>query len=275
MPKTLTTSKYKALLADLRRIVEQGRQRARRAVHQELAATYWEVGRRIVEEGLTDRAGYGEAVLEGLSEELGIDVRTLQQSILFFQTYKTSPRAHNLSWSHYRVLMSIKDDEQRIWYESVADKDGITRNTLAKWVKEGRFYEYNDPTGAPPEEAKLIRPVEPTYLYKALVERVIDGDTLLLRVDLGFQVWKEQRLRLADIDTPSLDYPQGQKARRYVLEALASVEFVMVKTHKIDIYGRYVGHVFYSTETDDKDRIFREGRYLNGDLVAFGLARKV
>lgn len=275
MSKIITADRYNTFLADLRRIIEQGRRRARQAVGRELTVVYWQVGRRIVEEGLNDRAAYGEAVLTDVSRDLGIDLRTLQQAVLFFQTYKTSPRARNLRWSHYRVLLSIRDEEQRIWYENVAEKEQMTRNTLAKWVKDGRFYEYNDPTISAPEGAELPRPASPTYLYKALVERVIDGDTLLLRLDLGFQVWKEQRLRLAQIDVPPLDEPPGEKAYRYVLETLAQVDFVMIKTNKIDIYGRYVGHVFYSTETDDKDRIFREGRYLNGELVAMGLAKRV
>ena len=47
----------------------------------------------------------------------------------------------------------------------------------------------------------------------------------------------------------------------------------MVKTNKIDIYGRYVGHVFYSLADDpDKAEVFRSGRYLNQELVEKGLA---
>ena len=41
------------------------------------------------------------------------------------------------------------------------------------------------------------------YLYKCVVTRVIDGDTVDVDVDLGFDVWlKKQRVRLAGIDTP-------------------------------------------------------------------------
>jgi len=119
----------------------------------------------------------------------------------------------------------------------------------------------------------LKRPLESTYIYKATVWRVIDGDTLLLQIDLGFQVLKEQRVRLADIDTPSMDEPLGKKAAKYVRDQLAKVDFVMVKTSKIDIYGRYVGHVFYSFEEKDKGNIFAKGRFLNQELVDHGLAR--
>lgn len=48
---------------------------------------------------------------------------------------------------------------------------------------------------------------------------------------------------------------------------------MMVKTNKIDVYGRYVGHVFYSVKERDREKIFSRGRYLNQDLVDQGLAR--
>ena len=122
---------------------------------------------------------------------------------------------------------------------------------------------------------KLTRPQEATYVYKAEVARVIDGDTLLLRIDLGFTVWKEQRIRLAGIDCPSIDEPKGREAFEYVREQMTKVDFVMVKTNKIDIYGRYVGHIFYSFKTENKDKIFSEGRYLNQELVDHELARVI
>ena len=121
---------------------------------------------------------------------------------------------------------------------------------------------------------KLARPAEATYVYKAMIERVVDGDTLLIRLDLGFQVWKEQRIRLAGIDAPPIDEAKGYEAFEYVRDQLAQVPFIMVKTNKIDIYGRYVGHVFYSFQEKDMVKIFTEGRYLNQELLDRGLARR-
>ena len=48
-----------------------------------------------------------------------------------------------------------------------------------------------------------------------------------------------------------------------------------MKTNKIDIYGRYVGHIFYSLKETDKDKIFSEGNYLNQELLNRGLARAI
>ena len=105
--------------------------------------------------------------------------------------------------------------------------------------------------------------------------RVIDGDTLLLDIDLGFQVKKEQRIRLAGIDCPPIDEPKGYEAFEFVRDELARAPFVMVKTHQIDIHGRYVAHVFYSFTEKDKDKVFSEGKYLNQELLDRGLAKLI
>lgn len=50
---------------------------------------------------------------------------------------------------------------------------------------------------------------------------------------------------------------------------------MVVKTHKMDIYGRYVGHVFYTLKETDLADVFATGRYLNAKLVAKELATTV
>ena len=47
----------------------------------------------------------------------------------------------------------------------------------------------------------------------------------------------------------------------------------MIKTHMIDIYGRYLGHIFYdATGTMDGDEVFARGVYLNEEILRGGLA---
>ncbi len=63
---------YEQLLADVRAIITAGRGRAAAAVNQELVATYWAVGERIVreEQGGAARAAYGEQLLARLGRTL-------------------------------------------------------------------------------------------------------------------------------------------------------------------------------------------------------------
>lgn len=271
--EVLTESRYAKLVADIRKIIAQGRERIAKAANQELTRVYWEVGRRVSEEGLTEKGGYGESILADLAEELEMDESTLLRAIHLFQTYETVPESDVLTWSHYKLLLPLTDEQERKWYEKLAEEKGLTVPQLTEAIKNERFEESLGKEGKKVKVKTISRPTEATFVYKALVERVIDGDTLLLRVDLGFQVWKEQRFRLAGIDCPAIDEPGGREAFEYVRDQMAKVEFVMVKTNKIDIYGRYVAYVFYSFKEDDRAKIFREGRYLNQELVEKGLAK--
>ena len=276
MPETriLTDSRYKKLLTDLRKVIEGGRRQAREAAGRILVETYWHLGQRIAREKLQENANYGDSLMEDLAEDLGMDVDTLRKSVLFFDRYnKKSPRALNLNWAHYRALLALTDEEARDFYEKEAARQGWTRDQLLSAIERETFEAKE--SGKEKTAKKLTRPTEPTYVYKAVVERIVDADTLLLRIDLGFLVWKEQRIRLAGIDCPPIDTAKGCEAFEFVRDQLARVPFVMVKTHQIDIYGRYVAHVFYSFTEKDKNKIFEEGRYLNQELLDKGLARLI
>lgn len=204
-----------------------------------------------------------------------MDLSTLKRSIYFFQLYKSATSSTYLTWSHYKYLLSIESDEKRKWYEDRAEAQQWNVLTLAQAIKEDRYAQAKGAKGKSQRRKRktLKRPEDPTYIYKAYVKRVIDGDTLLLMVDLGFTVFKEQRVRLNFIDAPDLETPEGAKAYEFVRRELSKVEFVMVKTNKIDIYGRYLGDVFYSVRETDKAKIFKSGSYLNQVLVNQGLVK--
>jgi len=269
----LTEAGYVRLVRDIRKLIEEGKRRAESAARQELVATYWNMGKRIAEEKLIERGGYGDSIVEDLSRDLDIPVTTLRSSVLFFEQRKIHPpRGMNLTWSHYRALLGVHDGEERRFYERHVLEEGWTRDELVSAIRRG---EYEDGEQVRKTKKTLKRPTEATYVYSAMVERAVDGDTVILRIDLGFQVWKEQRIRLAGIDCPEKDTPLGRKAYEYVRDRMARAEVIMVKTNKIDIYGRYVGHVFYSFEKDSKEKVFAEGRYLNQELVSKGLAKVI
>ena len=59
------------------------------------------------------------------------------------------------------------------------------------------------------------------WTFRALVDRVVDGDTLRIRADLGFHSWTVERLRLRGIDAAHLDSKAGQRARDRVQELFA------------------------------------------------------
>ena len=110
------------------------------------------------------------------------------------------------------------------------------------------------------------------YTFAAHVDRVIDGDTLLVTADCGFHVASVQRLRLRGIDTPELTSVAGQKARAYVEQALGTAGLVVLTTQRTDRYGRYLADVRYLPGSEDPREVLSAGTYLNRELLDRGLA---
>jgi micrococcal nuclease len=89
------------------------------------------------------------------------------------------------------------------------------------------------------------------YEYKATILRWIDGDTALVRLDLGFYCERQERLRLARIDAHSLigDTPyqrrMARSARRWAgrICPVGSEVIVVTKKTKRDRYARYISEI--------------------------------
>lgn len=109
------------------------------------------------------------------------------------------------------------------------------------------------------------------HTYKAYIERVIDGDSLHVVLDLGFKIQHREILRLAKIGAEELATNAGQKTFHALQKILKNVPFVIIKTNKTDIYGRYVADVFFSESETDPQKVADEGVYLNQLLLDRGL----
>lgn len=165
--------------------------------------------------------------------------------------------------------MTVRDPKERQYYQGQAEKEHWTRDQLAKAIEADVVV---DPDNKPSKQLK--RPVGGPFIYRATILKVIDGDSLNCRLDLGFQVLKDQRIRLAEIGTPDIKEDGGPEAFDYVQTQLAKAKVITIQTIKVDIYGRYVGHVFYSlNEDNDWEKVFARGKWLNQELLAHGLAR--
>lgn len=154
----VSASSYRGFLKDLVGLLEEARQFSARSVNAVMTATYWEIGRRIVEfeQGGKGRAGYGEAVLQRLSADLtskygrGFSERNLRQMRLFFLAWpirQTSsaessrmPTSFPLPWSHYVRLLSVEKPEARAFYEAEALRGGWSVRQLDRQIST-LFYE--------------------------------------------------------------------------------------------------------------------------------------
>ena len=80
------------------------------------------------------------------------------------------------------------------------------------------------------------------YTYKAIVTNVVDGDTIDVKIDLGFRMYTVQRIRLQGIDTPERGQPGYQEAKDRVIELVLNKE-VMLLTSKASKFGYYLGMI--------------------------------
>jgi micrococcal nuclease len=97
------------------------------------------------------------------------------------------------------------------------------------------------------------------YEYRVKkVTGVVDGDTIDVDIDLGFNVSYSQRVRLAGIDTPEsrttdkFEKTLGLEAKEYLKSKLKDAKLVVIKTEKPDSsekYGRILGWLYVDGDT--------------------------
>lgn len=131
------------LLTALRELIQQGRQRALRAVDMVQVQTCWEVGRHIVEfeQGGQARAEYGAKLLLQLAQTLshefgkGFDERNLRNMRAFFLAFPNwNALRSELSWTHYRLLLRVDDARTREWYMAEAASQSWSTRALERQI---------------------------------------------------------------------------------------------------------------------------------------------
>jgi predicted nuclease of restriction endonuclease-like (RecB) superfamily len=170
---------YDLLLSDVVRVIEEARHAAARSVNAVMTATYWLIGRRIVEQEQAGeaRAGYGEMIIDRLAADLasrfgrGFGRRNVFQMRAFYIAYRAilqTPSAQSASgagpekmqtlsaqsssaiatlasrlplpWSHYVRLLGVRNDYARAFYETEALRGGWTVRQLDRQIGS-QFYE--------------------------------------------------------------------------------------------------------------------------------------
>lgn len=114
---------------------------------------------------------------------------------------------------------------------------------------------------------------KPEFTYLAKLERVVDGDTLHVKLDLGFGVKHHEILRLAKIAADETGTKTGDNSTKELKKILQDVPFLIIRTNKTDIYGRYVADVFFDKKEKDPQKVAESGTYLNQLLLDEGLAK--
>ena len=116
------------LATKIENIIRESRRSAYRAIDFTMVMAYWNIGKAIVEDELHwERAEYGKNILKNISKRLtkefgkGFDERELRKMCQFYKCFEIRDSLRpELSWTHYRRLISVKNQEARIWYMNEA-----------------------------------------------------------------------------------------------------------------------------------------------------------
>ncbi len=136
---------------DIKKIIRDGRNAAYGAVSSVMIQTYWNIGKRIVEQEQQGkkRAEYGTHLIELLSKELeqdfgeGFSARYLRQFRKFYTIFPDSEiwksRFPNLTWTHYLAVLRVADTTACRWYIETASKEMWSTRTLSRNISTQYF----------------------------------------------------------------------------------------------------------------------------------------
>lgn len=96
------------------------------------------------------------------------------------------------------------------------------------------------------------------FEYLVKVDRVVDGDTIDIAIDLGFSLHYKTRVRLSGIDTAEKNTELGKQVKEYVKSALEGKSF-RIQTTKPDKYGRILGELFLPDNTSFNKSLIEKG----------------
>lgn len=246
-PETTVAPWTAAVLSDVKTIIAQGRQTAYQGANAVLIRTYWQVGRRIVEEEQQgeQRAAYGIQLVEGLAQALrpiygnAYSLRNLQYMRQFYLYFKdleiVNARVRNLSWTHFRTLLRVDDEDARYWYMREATKEMWSTRTLDRNIGSQYYYRL---LRSPRKEEVMAEMKQRTQSLQAQPDEIIKSpiiaEFLGLPSDLSYN---ESQIEHAILD----------HIREFIMEMGRGFAFVArQKRIATDMGDFYVDLVFYN-----------------------------
>ncbi|MDR1110152.1 MAG: PDDEXK nuclease domain-containing protein [Deltaproteobacteria bacterium] len=259
----------------IRDTLAQARTKAFTAVNSAMIEAYWDIGRQI-EEAVGERAEYGKGLLsflaKGLTSEFGkgFDESSLRRMRQFFKTFQNRATLwHELSWSHYRLLMKIDDASRREFYARECVEAALSVRQLERQINSF-FYErllatQKSGRDSVRSEIQTLEPkTDPNYILKdpyilefldlkenrdyhesefeqALIDKIQD---FLLELGKGFSFVARQKRITADGDHYYVDLV----FYNYILKCFVVID---LKTGKLTYQD--IGQIdFYVRLFDDK-----------------------
>ncbi|XDD51135.1 DUF1016 N-terminal domain-containing protein [Leptospira sp. WS92.C1] len=163
---------------------------------------------------------------------------------------------------HYKIVKKNIKQVKELWIDfgfhcyHKLDEKTFKEGEVVQLILEKKNWKY-----------KKTHPGSFLYHYLAVLERVVDGDTLLVQIDLGFGLTTRQKIRLLGVSAPELNTPEGIEAFESLKKRLKPGANFLIRTHLQDKYGRYLGDVLYLPGNGFAfDALKDKGIHLNEEL---------
>ena len=138
----------KNIVVQIQAIIATAQEKAIRSVDFERVFMYWHIGQVIYEEEQKgkERAEYGAFLIQSLSEQLqpqfgsGFSVRQLEMCRQFYRTFtNTNALRSQLSWTHYRLLIRIDNEQKREYYLLETVKNNWSARQMERQINSQLF----------------------------------------------------------------------------------------------------------------------------------------
>jgi len=138
----------KNIIQQIQSILANAKEKAIRSVDTERVLMYWQIGKVIFEEEQAgkDRADYGKFLIKSISNEFqsqfgsGFTVRQLELNRQFYRTFSnTNALRSQLSWTHYRTLIRIDNQDKREFYLAETTKNNWTARQMERQINSQLF----------------------------------------------------------------------------------------------------------------------------------------
>ena len=227
---------------EIKSILEQARNKVYKVANSTMVEAYWNIGRVIVEkQGGSNKAEYGTALIKNLSKKMtkefgkGFTVANLKNMRQFYLTFqKSHALSDQLSWTHYRLLMRVENENARNFYIEECIKSNWSTRQLERQITT-LFYERLLSSKDKEKVSKEIYKLEP-QIKKA--EDIIRDPYVLEFLGLPENTsFLEKNLEQALID----------HLQKFLLELGRGFSFV-ARQKRITFDGRhfYIDLVFYN-----------------------------
>jgi len=110
-------------------------------------------------------------------------------------------------------------------------------------------------------------------IYKATIEDIKPGFEIKACIHVWPNIMRTEKLALKGVEAPSLRSKQGRAMHQHLANAIESVPFLVIQIYEKDARLRYLTDFYYLPGENDPERIVRDGRHLNKELLRLDLAK--